>query len=125
MENQRQLDIMSDHEMIVDDENGQGVIFREKKELKRVTSESLECGTVEKDDQTLIHTRSIGTKEYIVKKVANQDDDCGAKEIMETNMTEEEVEAFHSEWNKKWNPSIVCQQSGGIKGFFKSLLRLE
>ena len=147
---------MSDQEMIVYDENGRGVIFGEKRELKRWTSDNRLISsyplpnqyTID-EDQVLIHTRSIGAKQYIVKKMANQDDDCGVEEIIETNMTVEEIEAFHFEWNKKWKKSanqdddcgaeeiietnvteeemevLHCKKSGGIKKFFKRLLRLE
>ena len=76
-----------------------------------------------KDEQVLVHTRSIGDKDYTVKKVNSE----GSPEevVEETNMTFEEISAFQEDWDKNWNPSLAQPEEGGVKGFFKKMLGYE
>ena len=80
-----------------------------------------------KEEQVLVHTRSIGDKNYTVKKINSEgsENEETEKVVEENNMTRLEVEAFQEEWSKNWNPTLGQQEEGGIKGFFKKLLRYE
>ena len=83
-----------------------------------------------KDDQVLVHTRSIGDKDYTVKKINSEGSDPsneGSPEevVEETNMTFEEISAFQEDWDKNWNPSLAQPEEGGVKGFFKKMLGYE
>ena len=120
MENQHHHSILSDHELEVD-----GVIYRESKSLNRVViQDGPDAG---KDEQLLVHTRSIGDKNYTVKKINSEgsENEETEKVVEENNMTSLEVEAFQEEWSKNWNPNLGQHKEGGIKGFFKKLLRYE
>ena len=76
-----------------------------------------------KDEQVLVHTRSIGDKDYTVKKINSE----GSPEevVEEKNLTFEEVSAFQEDWDKNWNPSLAQPKEGGVKGFFKKMLGYE
>ena len=115
MENQCHHSILSDHELEVD-----GVIYHELKSLNRVViQDGPDAG---KEEQVLVHTRSIGDKDYMVKKINSEETE---KVVEENNMTRlEDVEAFQEDWSKNWNPNLGQQEEGGIKGFFKKLLKL-
>ena len=111
--------ILSDHELEVD-----SVIYRELKSLNHVViQDGPDTG---KEKQVLVHTRSIGDKNYTVKKTNSEGSENEETEavVEESNMTRHEVEAFQEEWSKNWNPNL-SQQEGGIKGFFKKLLNYE
>ena len=115
MEYQCHHSILSDHELEVD-----GVIYHELKSLNRVViQDGPDAG---KEEQVLVHTRSIGDKDYMVKKINSEETE---KVVEENNMTRLEVEAFQEEWSKNWNPNLGQQKEGGIKGFFKKLLKYE
>ena len=137
--------ILSDHQLEVD-----GVIYRELKTLNRVVIQVLLQTTnnsfsflilafrflfylfffkfqdgpdAGKDDQVLVHTRSIGDKDYTVKKINSE----GSPEevVEEKNLTVEEISAFQEDWDKNWNPSLAQPKEGGIKEFFKKMLGYE
>ena len=119
MENQSNNSILFDYELEVD-----GVIYRELKSLNReVIRDGPDAG---KEEQELVHTRSIGDKRYTVKKIVSEgsENEETEKVVEENNMTRLEVEAFQEEWSKNWNPNLGQQEEGGIKGFFKKLLKL-
>ena len=120
MENQsHHHNILSDHELEVD-----GVIYRELKSLNLVViQDGPDAG---KEEQVLVHTRSIGDKNYTVKKINSEgsENEETEKLVEENNMTRLEVEAFQEEWTKNWNPNLD-QQERGIKGFLKKLLKYE
>ena len=112
VENQLHRSVLLDHEMVVD-----GVILRERKELNNVTDD--ESNQVK---SFLIHTRFIGDKKYEVQQVAADDDIV--EEIVETDLSDEEIGKFKEEWEEKWKPSIG-QNNGGVVNFFKNLLSLN
>ena len=92
----RPVIILSDHELEVD-----GVIYHELKSLNRVViQDGPDAG---KEEQVLVHTRSIGDKDYMVKKINSEETE---KVVEENNMTRLEVEAFLEEWSKNWNPNL-------------------
>ena len=116
MEYQCHHSILSDHELEVD-----GVIYRELKSLDRVViQDGPDAG---KEEQVLVHTRSIGDKNYTVSEGSENEET--EKVVEENNMTRLEVEAFQEEWSKNWNPNLGQQKEGGIKGFLKKLLKYE
>lgn len=111
MENQEvHRSIMMDHEMVVD-----GVVLRERKELVNAKDEK---GLA---TSTLVHSRAIGDRRYVVKQSAL--DDNVENEIIETDMTNDQVEEFKKEWELKWNPSIGKENTGGLGQFFKKFLK--
>ena len=75
-----------------------------------------------KDEQVLVHTRSIGDKRYTVKRIVSEGSENEETEE-ECNMTCLEVAAFQEEWSKNWNPSLAQEHTGGNKGIFKKELR--
>ena len=82
-----------------------------------------------KDEQVLVHTRSIGDKNYTVKKINLEGSDPSIEEtkevVEENNLTGDEVRAFQEDWDKNWNPSFGPPKEGGVKGFFKKMLGYE
>ena len=111
------------HQLEVD-----GVIYRELKTLNRVViQDGPDAG---KEEQVLVHTRSIGDKNYTVKKINSEGSDPsneGSPEevVEENNLTVEEARAFQEDWDKNWNPSLAQPKEGGVKGFFKRMLGYE
>ena len=97
MEYQCHHSILSDHELEVD-----GVIYQELKSLNLVViQDGPDAG---KEEQVLVHTRSIGDKDYMVKKINSEETE---KVVEENNMTRlEDVEAFQEDWSKNWNPNL-------------------
>ena len=75
-------------EMIVD-----GVLFKERKDqTKTLNDEGVE-------ESLLIHTRVIGERSYTAKQfIFDGEED---EEIIETDMTDSELENFKNEWEKK------------------------
>ena len=115
--------ILSDHQLEVD-----GVIYRELKTLNRVVSQ--DGPDAGKDEQTLVHTRSIGDQNYTVTKINIEGSNPSNEETEEisgeNNLTSDEVLAFQEAWDKNWNPSLGQQEDGqpeelGIKRFFKKI----
>ena len=82
-----------------------------------------------KDEQVLFHTRSIGDKNYTVKKIKLEGSDPGneeTEEVVDENIwTSDEFQAFREDWDKNWNPSLGQPKEGGFKGFFKKMLGYE
>ena len=82
-----------------------------------------------KDEQVLVHTRSIGDKNYTVSKINLEGPDPCNEEtqevVEENNLTHEEICAFQEAWDKNWNPSLGPPKEGGVKGFFKKMLGYE
>ena len=81
-----------------------------------------------KDQQVLVHTRSIGDKNYTVKKInlegsdpSNETEEVSA----ENNLTSDEARTFQEDWDKNWNPSLDQPKEGGVIGFFKKMLGYE
>ena len=109
--------VLSDHQLEVD-----GVIYRELKTLNRVVSQ--DGPDAGKDEQILVHTRSIGDKSYTVKKSDPSNEET--EEVVEgNNWTSDEKHAFLEDWDKNWNPSIDQPKEGGVIGFFKKMFRYE
>ena len=117
-------------EVLIEEQNHQlevdGVIYRELKTINRVViQDGPDAG---KEEQVLVHTRSIGDKNYTVKKFNSEgsENEETEKVVEENNMTRrEDVEAFQEDWSKNWNPDLGQRKEGGIKGFFKKLLKYE
>ena len=112
MENQSHSIILFDYELEVD-----GVIYRELKSLNReVIKDGPGTG---KEEQVLVHTRSIGDKSYTVKKIDSEDEET-EEVVEENNMTCLEVAAFQEDWSKMeaklWGPTIRRSQ----RIFFKN-----
>ena len=81
-----------------------------------------------KDEQVLVHTRSIGDKNYTVKKINVEGSDPSNEETevsVENNLTSDEVCAFQEAWDKNWKPSFDQPKEGGVIGFFKKMLGYE
>ena len=100
MENLSNNSILFDYELEVD-----GVIYRELKSLNReIIQDGLDAG---KEEQVLVHTRSIGNKSYTVKKVEDEETE---EVVEEYNMTCLEVTNFQEDWSKMeakiWGPTI-------------------
>ena len=100
MENQSNNSILFDYELEVD-----GVIYRELKTLNReVIKDGPDAG---KEEQVLVHTRSIGDKIYTVKKIEDEETE---EVVEEYNMTCLEVANFQEDWSKMeakiWGPTI-------------------
>ena len=100
MENQSNNSILFDYELEVD-----GVIYRELKSLNReIIQDGPDAG---KEEQVLVHTRSIGNKSYTVKKVEDEETE---EVVEEYNMTCLEVTNFQEDWSKMeakiWGPTI-------------------
>ena len=75
-----------------------------------------------KDEQVIVHTRSIGDKSYTVKKSDPSNEEN--EEVVEgNNWTSDEKRAFLEDWDKNWNPSIDQPKEGGVIGFFKKMFR--
>ena len=92
MENQSHQSILFDYELEVD-----GVIYRELKSLNSVViQDGPDAG---KEEQVLVHTRSIGNKSYTVKKIDSEDEET-EEVVEENNMTCLEVAAFQEDWSK-------------------------
>ena len=109
--------VLSDHQLEVD-----GVIYRELKTLNGVVSQ--DGPDAGKDEQVLVHTRSIGDKSYTVKKSDPSNEET--EEVVEgNNWTSDEKHAFLEDWDKNWNPSIDQPKEGGVIGFFKKMFRYE
>ena len=109
--------VLSDHQLEVD-----GVIYRELKTLNGVISQ--DGPDAGKDEQVLVHTRSIGDKSYTVKKSDPSNEET--EEVVEgNNWTSDEKHAFLEDWDKNWNPSIDQPKEGGVIGFFKKMFRYE
>ena len=109
--------VLSDHQLEVD-----GVIYRELKTLNGVVSQ--DGPDAGKDEQVLVHTRSIGDKSYTVKKSDPSNEET--EEVVEgNNWTSDEKRAFLEDWDKNWNPSIDQPKEGGVIGFFKKMFRYE
>ena len=80
--------VLSDHQLEVD-----GVIYRELKTLNRVVSQ--DGPDAGKDEQVLVHTRSIGDKNYTVKKKGSDPCNEGTEEVVEeSNLTYADVWAL-------------------------------
>ena len=100
MENLSNNSILYDYELEVD-----GVIYRELKSLNReIIQDGPDAG---KEEQVLVHTRSIGNKSYTVKKVEDEETE---EVVEEYNMTCLEVTNFQEDWSKMeakiWGPTI-------------------
>ena len=82
-----------------------------------------------KDQQVLVHTRSIGDKDYTVTKIKLEGSDPSNEETeeisWENNLTSDEDLAFQESWDKNWNPSLDQPREGGVIGFFKKMLGYE
>ena len=86
-----------------------------------------------KDEQTLVHTRSIGDQNYTVTKINIEGSNPSNEETEEisgeNNLTSDEVLAFQAAWDKNWNPSldqpINQPMMIGVIGFFKKMLGYE
>ena len=114
---------MENHSILLSDDilEVDGVIYCELKSLDRLVliQDGSEGG---KEEQVLVHTRSIGDKRYIVKRIVSEGSENEETEE-ECDMTCLEFAAFQEEWIKNWYPSLGQEHTGGNKGFFKKLLR--
>jgi len=92
--------ILMEHELAID-----GVTLKETKEM--FTEHSSNTG--DKDQVTLVHTRMIGNRAYQVRET--KEDDRVVDTVVNTTMSEEEVETFEKEWKEKWQPAISDTQA--------------
>lgn len=106
--------VLTEHEIVVD-----GVLFREYKELNHLLDDSTSDGS---QKQVLTHMRSIGERKYTVQQITI--DGATQEDIVETNMDEDQIEAFKAEWEEKWKPSIDhTDDAKGIRGFVRNFLK--
>ena len=107
---------MENHSILLSDDilEVDGVIYCELRSIERLVlfQDGSEGG---KEEQVLVHTRSIGDKRYTVKRMVSEGSENEETEE-ECNMTCLEVAAFQEEWNKNWNPSLGQEYTGGNKG---------
>ena len=87
-------EVFSEHEMIVE-----GITLKERKE------QSASLNDEEKKKLVLTHTRWIGNQSLIVHTVIADDEE--KKKVIETDLTEKEVEDFMKKWQDLWHPRIV------------------
>ena len=87
-------EVFSEHEMIVE-----GITLKERKEQSASLSDE------EKKKLVLTHTRWIGNQSLIVHTVIADDEE--KKKVIETDLTEKEVEDFLKKWQDLWHPRIV------------------
>lgn len=87
-------EVFSEHEIIVE-----GITLKERKEQSASMSDE------EKKKLVLTHTRWIGYQSLIVHTVIA--DDKEKKKVIETDLTEKEVEDFMKKWQDLWHPRIV------------------
>ncbi len=115
MQEENHRTVLTEHEMVVD-----GVLLREYKELNHV---KIEDGS-DLQKQVLTHMRSIGERKYTVQQITidgHQEDD-----LIETNIPDEEIQAFKDEWDDKWKPTIGNQPDAkGLRGFVKKFLKKD
>ena len=92
--------------------------YRELKELDRHQRDI----TVDRDEaeEILTHTRSIDEKYYKIKHITSENMRFSPmphmhrerRDMVETNLTDEEAESFLEQWNSNWNPDIEIQSIG-------------
>ena len=87
-------EVFSEHEMIVE-----GITLKQRKEQSASLSDE------EKKILVLTHTRWIGNQSLIVHTVIADDEE--KKKVIETDLTEKEVEDFMKKWQDLWHPRIV------------------
>ena len=108
MANPLHRSVLLDHELLVD-----GIVFHERKELTNSFNEDHIY------ESHLSHLRSIGDKKYTIKQLIIEGD--VKEETTDTNLNDEEIEAFKEEWEKKWRPSIGEGSTGIMTTFFRKL----
>ena len=77
----------------------EGITLKERKEQSASLSDE------EKKNLVLTHTRWIGNQSLIVHTVIADDEE--KKKVIETDLTEKEVEDFMKKWQDLWHPRIV------------------
>ena len=87
-------EVFGEHEIIVE-----GITLKERKEQSASLSDE------EKKKLVLTHTRWIGNQSLIVHTVIA--DNKEKKKVIDTNLTEKEVEDFMKKWQDLWHPRIV------------------
>ena len=87
-------EVFSEHEMIVE-----GITLKERKEQSASLSDE------EKKILVLTHTQWIGNQSLIVHTVIADNEE--KKKVIETDLTEKEVEDFLKKWQDLWHPRIV------------------
>ena len=92
--------VLMEHELVVD-----GVLLRETKQLTTVTSED----DAQKEESTLIHTRSIGDRVYQIREV--KVDGRTQDTHVETKLSPEQVQQFRNDWLSMWVPTITDEQA--------------
>ena len=117
-----------------------GIIYREQKSLNSVViQDGPNAGKVE---QVVVHTRSIGDKNYTYKKIGFGSNNEQIEEVLEENkMNCLEVAAFQEVWKRapvtttpsidmlrygweeieKWTPTIREDEPGILTRFFKMM----
>ena len=88
VENQSHHSVLSDHQLVVD-----GVIYRELKTFNRVVIQ--DGPNAGKEEQVLVHTRSMGNKSYTIKKINNV-----KRVIQENKMNSLELHTFQEVWEQ-------------------------
>ena len=107
MANPLHRSVLLDHELLVD-----GIVFHERKELTNAVIHEVH-------ENHLSHLRSIGDKKYTINQVIIEG--VVKEETTDTNLNDEEIEAFKEEWEEKWRPSIGEGSTGIMTTFFKKL----
>ena len=90
---------------------------------------SIQRSDAGKDKQVLVHTRSIGDKNYTVKEIYLEGSDPSNEETYTEevlkNLTFDEIRAFQEAWDKNWNPSLDQPKRRTVIGFFKEMFGYE
>ena len=88
--------ITTEHELVIE-----GVLLRETREVTMESSGAHECGTV-------LCTRSIGERRHQIQERKLDGHYMDSKIV--TNMNEEEIGEFESDWQELWVPTIQTEQ---------------
>merc|ERR1711990_151000 len=94
-----QSETTQDHEMMVDDTK-----LKETKVLDHLIRE----GEEDPYQTTLVHTRWINDNFYKVEDVTEDGKVTGQN--ISTSLNDDQVEAFHQEWESKWKPVMDGEQ---------------
>jgi len=98
--------ITVEHDMRVE-----GLYLSDKKQKTTIVPIDEDSEGLSKRSVIMVHLRSIDDKSYKVTEIRRAGDKDGQDEEpetnVETNLEEDELEAFETQWEKLWNPQIT------------------
>ena len=89
--------------------------YRELKEMDRQQRDDPYLVNHDEKEEILTHTRSIDEKYYKIKHITSENLRHTpvthmyreSRDVVETNLTDEEAESFLEQWNSNWNPEGI------------------